>query len=263
MKEDAFRAFLTSRLRPHAVSSYLANLRAVERRLHVDLDADVIDDSHIVDMREALIVGGMPIARARDCASALRQYVAFQDGAAVQPRVVKRVLPAHHPAPPPRFVAEASVSELMRLYADVLGELRAREITRTANGPVGDYAEWLFARAFGWTLAGNSAAHHDATDTAKTLYQIKGRRIGDGPGARQLGALRRLPEAHFHVLAAVLFDRDMQVLRAALIPHSVVLDRAKRVEATNSWRFTLSDAVWTLPAVRDATEALRTAAGRP
>ena len=147
----------------------------------------------------------------------------------------------------------------MRLYVDVLEELRSRSILRTANGPVGDYAEVLFARAFSWTLAGNSAAHHDATDVTGIRYQIKARRVS-GPGSRQLGALRSLPEANFDVLAAMLFDRDMQVLRAALIPHRVVVAHATRVEHTNSWRFILNDGVWLLPQVHDVTGALRAAA---
>jgi hypothetical protein len=38
--------------------------------------------------------------------------------------------------------------------------------------------------------------------------------------SRQLGALRDLPAQGFDVLAAVLFQEDDRVLRAALIPHS-------------------------------------------
>jgi hypothetical protein len=53
------------------------------------------------------------------------------------------------------------------------------------------------------------------------------------------------------VLAAVLFQRDYRVLKAALIPHARVVDLAKRVERTNSWRFLLLDAVWSVTDVRD------------
>ncbi|WP_147276179.1 DUF6998 domain-containing protein [Sphingomonas aracearum] len=44
--------------------------------------------------------------------------------------------------------------------------------------PVGDYAETLFARAFGWTLEPNSRAAFDACDASGRRYQIKARRLG-------------------------------------------------------------------------------------
>jgi hypothetical protein len=50
--------------------------------------------------------------------------------------------------------------------------------------------------------------------------------------SRQLGALRDLPAQGFDVLAAVLFQADCRILRAALIPHARVVDLAKRVERT-------------------------------
>jgi hypothetical protein len=38
-----------------------------------------------------------------------------------------------------------------------------------------------------------------------------------------------------------------------------VMELAKRVERTNSWRFLLRDAVWSLTDVRDVTENLQKA----
>jgi hypothetical protein len=99
----------------------------------------------------------------------------------------------------------------------------------------------------------------DATDVAEVRYQIKGRRLTPHNNSRQLGALRELPAQGFDVLAAVLFQEDYRILRAALIPHARVVDLAKRVERTNSWRFLLRDAVWSVPGVRDVTADLRRA----
>ena len=99
----------------------------------------------------------------------------------------------------------------------------------------------------------------DATDVARVWYQIKGRRLTSHNNSRQLGALRELPAQGFDVLAAVLFREDYRILRAALIPHARVVDLAKRVERTNSWRFLLRDAVWSVPGVRDVTADLRRA----
>jgi len=79
----------------------------------------------------------------------------------------------------------------------------------------------------------------DATDAARVRYQIKGRRLTTHNNSRQLGALRDLSAQGFDVLAAVLFQEDYRVLKAALIPHARIGDLAKRVERTNSWRFLL------------------------
>ncbi|QGY03599.1 hypothetical protein MMSR116_18175 [Methylobacterium mesophilicum SR1.6/6] len=54
------------------------------------------------------------------------------------------------------FVKARKVNELLELHGAVIEELRERKIVRSANGPIGDYAEFLFAKAFGWTLVNNS-----------------------------------------------------------------------------------------------------------
>jgi hypothetical protein len=72
-----------------------------------------------------------------------------------------------------------------------------------------------------------------------------------------MSAIRDLPGSHFDVLAGVLFNEDYTVMRAALIPHAVALERATFVERTNSRRFLLRDDVWNAPGVRDVTAELR------
>ena len=140
-----------------------------------------------------------------------------------------------------------------------LQELRRRSIARSSNNPIGDWAEYLFCRALGWTQAPNSMRDADATDAKGIRYQIKGRRPTATNPSRQLGSLHDLPARGFDVLAAVLFHENYQVRRAALIPHARVVELATRVERTNSWRFLLRDAVWAIPDVRDVTDDLRRA----
>ena len=79
---------------------------------------------------------------------------------------------------------------------------------------------------------------------------IRGRRL-----SLQLSVIRDIRE--FDVLAAVLLDGDYRVLRAALIPHAVVLDRCSFIRGTSSCRFTLSNEVWRDARVVDATGRLR------
>jgi hypothetical protein len=158
------------------------------------------------------------------------------------------------------WIANASARQLMRAHGAILEELRRREIVRTGNGPVGDYAELLFARAFGWTLSGNSAAGHDAVDAAGLRYQVKARRLTSTNPTRQLSFIRRLPERPFDSLAGVLFDSRYALIRAALIPYEVVAQRARFVAHTNGWRFVLDDTVWLEAGVADVTASLNAVA---
>ncbi|MEH3100144.1 hypothetical protein [Sphingomonas adhaesiva] len=184
-------------------------------------------------------------------------------------------VPATRVAPPPSrptgalaasdwpFLATASTTDLLRLQAAAIEELRRRDIVRTANAPLGDYGERLFAQAFDWVLTQNSSATHDAVDSAGRRYQIKARRLRiGGAGERQLGILRALEGGAFDYLAAVLLNRDFSVARAALIPMRVVLIKATYVKHVNGWRFILDDATWAVEGVRDVTNDLREAETR-
>lgn len=158
---------------------------------------------------------------------------------------------------PVQGCSDRPVRALLQAHAAILDELRTREIVRTGNAPLGDFAEHLFARAFSWRLAPNSASGHDATDAAGLRFQIKCRRLRNGaPGERQLSVIRALPERKFDYLAAVLFAPDFHVSKAALIPHAVVTSRASHIPHVNGWRFILDDVVWSLPGVRDVTASL-------
>jgi hypothetical protein len=150
-----------------------------------------------------------------------------------------------------------SVAELLALHVAIMEELRARNVLRSANNPTGDLAEYLFCSAFGWAQENNSAKAFDAIGKDGTRYQIKGRRIHRRNGSRQLSAIRN-PDG-FDTLAAVLFNDDYRILRAALIPAAVVRDHSKFIEHTNSHKFLLRDAIWDETDVLDATEQLRTA----
>jgi hypothetical protein len=168
--------------------------------------------------------------------------------------------PAPVPIERPSVIREASVLDLLRMHGQIIDELRERKIIRTGNAPLGDYAELLFATAFGWTLSDNSAAGHDAIDERGVRYQIKARRVTSSSKSRQLSAIRKLPDKTFDMLAAVTFDADYQVQRAILLPHAEVEARASRVEHTNSWRLSMDDRVWNAAGAVDVTKPLAMAA---
>jgi hypothetical protein len=154
-------------------------------------------------------------------------------------------------------VTDLTVPELLLLHTQVGEELRTRGVLRSANNPTGDLSEYLFCKAFGWTQAGNSHANVDAFGSDGTRYQIKGRRITRYNNSRQLSALRDLQGEHFDFIAGVLFNEDYTVMRAALIPHVVALERSTFVERTNSHKFLLRDDVWNAAGVRDVSAELR------
>jgi hypothetical protein len=157
-------------------------------------------------------------------------------------------------------IQSRTVRQLLSDYGAILDELRRREIVRSANSPLSDYAELLFCKAFDWARENNSAAGHDATDKQGVRYQIKGRRLTRHNASRQMSAIRNLDNTPFDQLAGVLADEGFRVIRAALVPVAVVRTRSVHVAHTNSWKFLLRDDVWTLPGVRDVTGELSAAA---
>jgi hypothetical protein len=154
-------------------------------------------------------------------------------------------------------VSRLTPTQLLSLHAQIAEELRARGISRSSNNPTGDLAEHLFCQALGWTQSGNSHPNVDAIGEDGIRYQIKGRRRTRHSQSRQLSALRDLAGAHFDFLAGVLFSEDYSVLRAAIIPRAIAVERATFVSRTNSHKFFLRDDVWDAPGVRDVTAQLR------
>lgn len=269
MKEDAFYAFLVAcGYTPKSVASRLSRCRLLERRLHVDLDTLDLVDTGEMQLCARLEQVGISGTIRNNVLNAARTYKRFQAGEPPGPilrtrSALSRAAPERIPIPPPpprsQVVTDASTTTLLVLYGELLDELRDRGIARTGNGPIGDYAERLFAQAFGWTLAGNATAGHDAEGDGVN-YQIKARRLARPNSSRQLGVLRDLPSRHFDVLAAVLFDARFGIQRAALIPFEVVTERATWTRHVNGYRFMLTDQVWSLPDVRDVTSSLADAA---
>ena len=150
-----------------------------------------------------------------------------------------------------------STAQILKTHIELMEELRRRDILRSANNPTGDLAEYLFCQAFGWKQAKNSQSGYDAFDEKGVRYQIKGRRIHARNSSRQLSALRNLSDQPFDILAAVLFDDEYKITRAACIPHETVLRNSRYRAHTNSHLFHLRDAVWADETVRDVTQDLQ------
>jgi hypothetical protein len=131
-------------------------------------------------------------------------------------------------------LSRLSTPDLLKIHAQVLAELRNRQVVRSENAPTGDYAEWLCVQRLGLVLQKNSALGFDAIDSIGTKFQIKGRRVTPANKSVQLGAIRDLDRSDFDFLVGILFDQNYSVTLALKIPHAVVCERARFVSRTNS-----------------------------
>lgn len=146
--------------------------------------------------------------------------------------------------------------ELLALFSGVLDELRRREIIRSTNNPVADYAESLVSRALSLKLAPKSSTGYDAVDDLGQRYEIKGRRPTKQNRSTQLSAIRGLDLEHFSFLAGVLFAEDFSVHRGCFIPYKTVKELAVFRPHVNAWILHLRDSVWGVPDVQDITDSL-------
>lgn len=151
-----------------------------------------------------------------------------------------------------------TVQSLLKAYAEILRELRKRNLIRSTNNPVADIAETLVAIALKLELVGGSTTGHDAISTMNGLrYEVKGRRVTTENKSRQLSFIRGLDKDHFDFLVGVLFDEDFEILKACIIPRATVRRLAKYVKHVNGWRLILADSVWNEAGVEDMSETLR------
>lgn len=131
-------------------------------------------------------------------------------------------------------LSEMTVKELLQLQAAATNELKVRGIVRTQNNPLGDYTEWLVAKALDLELQANSKTGYDGITKDGKRIQIKGRRVTPQNNSRQLSAIRKYAEKDFDALAAIIYDEDFNVIEALLIPHEVVGEYASYREHVNA-----------------------------
>lgn len=124
--------------------------------------------------------------------------------------------------------------ELLKLYAQVMDELRHRGTIRSSNNPISDYAEKVAVERLGLELVSNSNKGFDAMDAQGVKYQIKGRRITRHGSSRQLGAIRNLEGQDFDFLLALIFDEDFVLKEFWKIPHALVGKYAKYRKHVNA-----------------------------
>jgi hypothetical protein len=123
--------------------------------------------------------------------------------------------------------SKESDSELLAAYSELMEELRQRNIVRTSNNPVADYAERVAVGRMHLTQAGKEEKGFDASDAQGYRYQIKGRRITKHNLSRQLSVIRNLSERPFDYLVAVIFDESFKVKEIWRIPYEFVKEHSR------------------------------------
>ncbi len=149
---------------------------------------------------------------------------------------------------------KSSTHDLFQDYAEIMDELKERNVVRTFNNPVADYAEWLVSSKLKLNLETNSKAGYDAKDSTGTRFQVKCRRLSISNSSRQLGVIRKLGEKEFDYLIGVIFNRDFSVKEAYQIPHKVIEKYAKYSNHQHGHILQLKGGLLKDPTVKDITE---------
>ncbi len=130
-----------------------------------------------------------------------------------------------------------SDQKLLQLYSQLMEELRNRDIVRSSNNPVADCAEKVAVERLGLIRGGKEERGHDAIDSEKKRYQIKGRRITRHNNSRQLGVIRNIEERLFDYLIAVIFNEDFTVSEIWKIPYLFIKENSQYSKQQNGQIF--------------------------
>ena len=116
---------------------------------------------------------------------------------------------------------------LLRLYTEVLNQMKVREMIRSANAIPGDLGERFVKNRLGLELVPNSVKGYDAIDAEGTKYQIKTRRITPQNPSRQLGGFRDLDQRLFDYCIVVNLQEDFTPKELWQVPYEVIVKYAR------------------------------------
>lgn len=153
-------------------------------------------------------------------------------------------------------LGKLSEIELLKLNSATIDELMRRNVVRTRNGPIGDFAEWLVAKSMNLTLAKNSKAGYDAESEAGVKFQIKSRIVTKSNNSRQLSAIRKYEAKDFDYLIGIIFNTEIEILEAVQIPYAIVGNYASYKEHINGHILRLKGAVLRDPEIMHIKDKL-------
>lgn len=150
-------------------------------------------------------------------------------------------------------LAKQSDGQIVALYGEVMHELHRRGVVHSGNNPIADMAERVMADYYGVEPAPPNTKSYDVVTVDGTRVQVKALRR-TRTSRRNLSALRTFD---FDVLAAVVFESDMRLVEAVLMPVDLVREYAGWSNTWNAHRVSLTQRLLADPRVeRISAEAL-------
>lgn len=117
--------------------------------------------------------------------------------------------------------------EVLKIYSDLMEELRERKVIRSSNNPIADYGEKVISDYLRLNLVRGSNKSFDAQDSRGATYQIKARRLTRHNSSRQLGVIRNLETKNFDHLLVGIFDEEFSLIELWKIPHKTIKTYAR------------------------------------
>jgi hypothetical protein len=109
--------------------------------------------------------------------------------------------------------------ELLADWAAIMRQLRARDVIRTNNNPIGDIAEAIVAIHYGGERGNFSQPGWDIQLPNGERLQVKALRQAGASGRRNLSPIR---DADYDAVIVVLFDEDFRVTEGLRIDRPTV-----------------------------------------
>ena len=115
--------------------------------------------------------------------------------------------------------AQRTTRELLADWAAIMRQLRARNVIRTNNNPIGDIAEAIVAAHYKGERGSFSQAGWDVRLTDETKLQVKALRLTGASGRRNLSPIR---DTDYDAVIVVIFDEDFRVTEALRLERATV-----------------------------------------
>lgn len=132
-------------------------------------------------------------------------------------------------------LAVLGVQDLLKLDAEIIAELRRRNLVRTNNKPLGDIAEAVVHAARGGTLENNSTKSHDITTPDGQRIQVKAVSVRSSGTASKFSVFR---STDFTTAVFLVFDINFGLLEAREIDASDI-EKLRLISHTNGRQPTL------------------------
>lgn len=134
----------------------------------------------------------------------------------------------------------AAPRELLVAYESILSELRSRQVVRTNDAPLGQWAEWLAREKLGGTLERNSRKGHDLVTPDERRLQVKARIVRDEKrrSERQLSVFRSFA---FNDCLVLLVKPDYTIRSATRLAADVVQAHARHRAHVNGYVLFVTD----------------------